>query len=376
MANESGNIAEIVGNFGRWEWDIEKNKYRFSDNHYRLLGIEPGSFEASLENFMNYVHPEDLVHVNQVIKKMTEDNNLPSFHYRIIKENGEIRYFKSIGKLISNKSGEKILIGTTSDITEEYNTTKATEERNLELERSNKELMAFNYVASHDLQEPLRKIQTFISRLAEKEAGNLSETGNDYLKRITAASNRMRNLIDDLLQFSRSNKAEKEFSLSDLNLLLENAKQELSASIEEKKAVIISDLLPELNVIPFQIQQLFTNIIGNSLKYSREGITPQIFISASKVTATEEELLPVQNNDKFYRFTISDNGIGFEKEYAERIFILFNRLHNKNEYEGTGIGLAICKKIIDNHKGYIFADGKPNEGAIFTFYLPVNLKNS
>lgn len=376
IANESGKIAEIVGNFGRWEWDIEKNKYRFSDNQYRLLGSEPGAFEASLENFIKFIHPEDLVYVNQVMKKMMSDNDLPSFNYRIIKEDGEIRYFKSIGKLISNKSGEKILIGTTSDITEEYNTTKAIEERNLELERSNKELTAFNYVASHDLQEPLRKIQTFISRLSDKETDNLSETGNEYLKRIIAASGRMRSLIDDLLQFSRSNKAEKEFELNDLNLLLENSKQELSSIIEEKKAVIISDTLPTMNVIPFQIQQLFTNIIGNSLKYSKADVPPQIFINVSKINASEEELLPVKNNDPFFRFTISDNGIGFEQDYAERIFILFNRLHNKNEYEGTGIGLAICKKIVDNHRGFIFASGKPNEGAAFTIYLPVNLSNT
>ncbi|MGX7668642.1 sensor histidine kinase [Flavobacterium pedocola] len=376
IANESRNIAEVVGNFGRWEWDIDKNKYRFSDNQYRLLGSEPGAFEASLENFMKHIHPEDSVYVHQVMEKMMTDNDLPSFHYRIIKEDGEIRHFKSIGKLILNKSGEKILIGTTSDITEELKTTKSIEERNLELERSNKELTAFNYVASHDLQEPLRKIQTFISRMAEKETDNLSETGNEYLKRIIAASGRMRNLIDDLLQFSRSNKAEEKFDLSDLNQLLENAKQELSSTIEEKKAVIISDSLPEMNVIPFQIQQLFTNIIGNSLKYGKEGIPPEIFINVCKITASEEEQLPLDNNDKFYRFTISDNGIGFEQEYAERIFILFNRLHNKNEYEGTGIGLAICKKIVDNHKGYIFAKGTPNQGAVFTVYLPIAHNNS
>ncbi|KGO87704.1 sensor histidine kinase [Flavobacterium suncheonense] len=376
IANESGNIAEIVGNFGRWEWDIEQNQYRFSDNMFRLFGREPGTFEANLDNYLKYVHPEDVAYVNRTMTKMMQTNDLPSFNYRIKREDGEVRYFKSVGKLVTNKSGEQVLVGTTSDITDEYNTTKEIEERNRELERSNKELTAFNYVASHDLQEPLRKIQTFISRLNDKEINYLSETGREYLERITVASDRMRNLIDDLLQFSRSNKAEKEYESADLNFLLENSKQELSSIIEDKKAVIISDRLPTLNVIPFQIQQLFTNILGNSLKYEKEGIPPQIFIAAKKVKASDEEQLPKNAGDSYYKISITDNGIGFEQEYAEKIFILFNRLHNKNEYDGTGIGLAICKKIVDNHKGYIFAKGEPNIGAVFTFYLPTDLKNN
>jgi len=370
IANESGNMAEIVGNFGSWQWEIEKDRYRFSDNQYRLLGCEPQSFEANFENLMKYIHPEDLEHVKSVMSRMIQNEKLPSFNYRIIKDNGEIRHFRGIGKLITNKSGDKILLGTTSDITEEYNIMLETEERNRELERSNKELTAFNYVASHDLQEPLRKIQTFISRLNDNEAANLSDTGNDYLKRIIVAADRMRNLIDDLLQFSRSNKTEKNFETTDLNQLLENAKLEVSSTIEEKNAVIINEKLPELNVIPFQIQQLFTNLISNSLKYSKENVAPEIYITVSETTAADETQLPSSAKDKYYRIAFRDNGIGFEQEYAEKIFILFNRLHNKNEYAGTGIGLAICRKIVENHKGYIFAKGEPNIGATFTVYLP------
>jgi PAS domain S-box-containing protein len=372
IANESGNMAEIVGKFGCWQWDIEKNKYSFSDNEYRLLGCEPQSFEANFENLMKYIHPEDLENVQNVMTRMTQNEILPSFNYRIIREDGQVRYLKAIGKLIANKSGDKILLGTTSDITEEYNTTLEIEERNRELERSNKELTAFNYAASHDLQEPLRKIQTFISRLNDNEVTNLSDSGKDALKRIIASAERMRNLIDDLLQFSRSNKVEKNFELSDLNSVLDNTKLELSSVIDEKKAVIISEKLPELSVIPFQIQQLFTNLISNSLKYSKENVAPEIYITASKVTAENEDVISLKTKDKYYRIVFRDNGIGFEQEYAEKIFILFNRLHNKNEYAGTGIGLSICRKIVENHKGYIFAEGEPNVGATFTIYLPIN----
>lgn len=375
IANETTNMAEIVGNFGCWQWDITKNKYNFSDNEYRLVGCEPQSFEASLENFMKFIHPEDLEYVQNTMNRMVKNEHLPAFNYRVIREDGQLRYFRAIGKLIINTPKNKILLGTNSDITDEYNATLEIEERNRELERSNKELTAFNYAASHDLQEPLRKIQTFISRFMESDLENLSDSGKDSLKRIIAAAERMRNLIDDLLQFSRSNKVEKNFELTNLNDLLENTKVELSPTIDEKNAVITSDKLPELRVIPFQIQQLFTNLISNSLKYSRQDVIPEISITASKVTAAEEKLIPLKTKDKYHKIVFKDNGIGFEQEYAEKIFILFNRLHNKNEYAGTGIGLAICRKIVENHSGYIFAEGEPNTGATFIIYLPLIAAN-
>jgi hypothetical protein len=220
------------------------------------------------------------------------------------------------------------------------------------------------------LQEPLRKIQTFISRIAEKESDKFSDTGKEYMERIQKAAERMRLLIDDLLQYSRSNKSEKVFETCDLNDLFENAKQELSESIEEKKVVINCEKLPVMKAIPFQIQQVFVNLINNSIKYSKEGVQPIIDISYKSVVSEKEPMLPAQNKSKFHKITFKDNGIGFESEYNEKIFVLFSRLHNKNEYSGTGIGLSICKKIAENHKGYIFAEGHPGKGATFTLYLP------
>ena len=180
----------------------------------------------------------------------------------------------------------------------------------------------------------------------------------------------MRILIEDLLQFSRTNKTEKIFEDADLNLLLDNAKQELTQIIEEKQAIIESSELPTLKVIPFQIQQLFINLIGNSLKYSKENSTPIIKITCSKIVANDDEFLP-NNNMKYHKIIVEDNGIGFDQEYVKKIFILFSRLHNKNEYAGTGIGLAICKKIVENHHGFIFAKGVLNQGATFFIYLPI-----
>ncbi len=370
LNNESNNLAEQIGEYGTWFLNLETNEYTFSENEYRLLGVKPYSFKASLEDFLKYIHPEDLQYVQDVSSNMVNQDKLIPFTYRIIRADGQLRYLRGNGKTVTNKSGEKILIGTTSDVTDEVVANKSIEERNIELEANNKELQAFNYVASHDLQEPLRKIQTFISRLIDKDLNSVSESGQQYLLKIQDSSERMRLLIDDLLQFSRTNKSEKVFEPTCLNELLENAKHELTQIIEDKNAIITSESLPHLNVIPFQIQQLFTNLINNSLKYSKENIAPIIDIKVSEVKASDEIEIPVNDQSKYYKIIFSDNGIGFDSQYSKKIFLLFNRLHNKDEYSGTGIGLAICKKIMDNHKGFIFAEGEQNVGAKFTIYLP------
>ncbi|TMM29860.1 histidine kinase [Polaribacter aestuariivivens] len=369
---ESTNQSEIVNKHSTWTYFTEENRYEFSDNLYRLLGEQPQSFEPNLENFYQFVHPEDVNHVTEQVTKMMETENLPFLYYRIVQKNGTIRHFKAYAKvLVSSEDNTRRVLGTTADVTEEVQSFKLLEERNLELERNNKELSSFNYVASHDLQEPLRKIQTFISRLEDKEAASLSEKGILYLDRIKKAATRMRLLIDDLLQFSRTNKSEEAFAVTNMNIMLENAKQELAEMISEKDAKITADAIPMITVIPFQIQQLFTNLIGNSIKYSKKNTPPIITISYSKVKADDVLKLKKPKYNYYHKIVFTDNGIGFEQEYAENIFVLFNRLHNKNEYSGTGIGLSICKKIVENHQGYIFAEGKINEGAIFEVFLPL-----
>lgn len=369
---ELSNQAEIVSKSGSWFWDVQNQKYYYSDNLYRLFGEIPQSFEPTSDNFFTFVHPEDVEYVSTKINKMIETNTLEDLQCRIITKTGEVKYIRNFGKIMVDSSGNEKLIGTISDITAEQESFRILEEKNHELEQNNKELSAFNYVASHDLQEPLRKIQTFISRLEEKELEHFSDIGKQYFERIKNAASRMRLLIDDLLQFSRTNKDEKVFEFSDLNELLENAKQDVAEIINEKKAEITNDKLPVLNVISFQIQQLFLNLISNSLKYSKENVAPIITIEYKKIKASDEKILHNSSKDQFHKITFTDNGIGFEQEYAERIFVLFSRLHEKDEYSGTGIGLSICKKIIENHKGYIFAFGTPGEGSVFTIYLPLN----
>jgi len=244
-------------------------------------------------------------------------------------------------------------------------------QKNRELERSNKELTSFSYVASHDLQEPLRKIQSFGNLILNAEARNLSETGKDYFGRMINAAARMQRLIDSLLEFSRTTVNEKNFEQVDLGELLEDVKRDLREMINESGAVIISGPLPVANVIPFQFRQLLSNLLGNAIKYAKKGVIPLIDISATPVGRQDIPQSRGAVDQDYYRITVRDNGIGFEQEYAELIFELFQRLHGKTEYIGSGIGLAICKKIAENHNGWISAESEPGVGSSFHFYLPV-----
>lgn len=367
---EASIQIEKIGKHGNWVWYFGTNTFTFSDNLYRVLGEQPGAFEPTINAFMEFVHPDDREKLAEKVEKMLKVENLPFIYFRIIHKDGTIKHIKSYGKLLVNEDGEKRIIGNITDISDEIERFLEIEERNLELERNNKELSDFNYVASHDLQEPLRKIQTFISRLEGKEAQNFSSSGRKYLEGINVAAARMRMLIDDLLQFSRTNKPDKEFIETNLNELLENAKQVVAETISEKQATVKSAPLPTVSVIPFQIQQLFLNLLSNSLKYSKKDIAPIITIEYSKVNSEEEENLLKALKGAYHKITFSDNGIGFDQQYASQLFELFNRLHSKQEYSGTGVGLSICKKIIDNHNGFIFAQGKQNIGATFSVYLP------
>ncbi len=371
ILSESGKQAEILGNYGSWILDYETGRYTYSDNKFRLLGFEPQSFYPGIERILELIHPEDKYLIEEAYQNSREGKDIPSITYRIIKQDGTIRLFKTIAKSIIDSRGKRTLIGTTQDITEDYNKSLQLKERNKELEQTIKELNEFNYVASHDLQEPLRKIQTFISRIKEKEKDTLTEFGKDYLHRVNVASIRMRGLIDDLLQYSKANKEKKILIKTDLNKALQNSLIVLSQKIEEKKVRLTQQRLPAIHGIPFQLQQLFTNLLSNSIKYSKEDTEPLISITYEKVIAKNEKPLQENSNRYFHKINFTDNGIGFEQVNGEKIFLLFKRLHGKTEYDGTGVGLAICKKIVENHKGQIFAYSKPEKGTTITVYFPV-----
>ena len=239
------------------------------------------------------------------------------------------------------------------------------EQHNTELQRINKELDSFTYTASHDLQEPLRKIKTFCNLITGKEYEHLSADAKNYFDKIGSATSRMQILIESLLHYSRATTSEIILESTDLNNTIAEVKKDLSETIAEKKATIITKNLPVLKVMPFQFHQLFFNIIGNAIKYQRENVPPVIKVKAEPVTHATE------TGKEFYKIIINDNGIGFEQEYADDIFKLFQRLHGRSEYSGTGIGLAICKKIVENHHGTITATSEPGKGSTFTILIPV-----
>lgn len=239
-----------------------------------------------------------------------------------------------------------------------------------QLESTNKELDRFAFMASHDLQEPIRKIRIFSDRISEKYTSELGEEGKLYISKMQTACARMQTLIADILAFTKIEVTKDSLVYSDIGNLIDEVLAEMDLPIQEKHARIMKDKLPKLHVHPGLIKSLFQNLLSNSLKYARKDVNPIISITTKMDTS-------VKTNDaiavkKYWRIYVQDNGIGFEQQYAEQIFTMFTRLHMGPEYSGTGIGLAICKKIVDEHQGYISARSAINKGTLFVISLPVH----
>ena len=232
----------------------------------------------------------------------------------------------------------------------------------------------YAYAASHDLQEPLRKIKTFGSFLRDTQYERFDEKGRQHLEKILQSADRMSLLIKDLLSFSGLKTKEK-FELADLGAIFENVLQDMEVFIEQKKAIITHDPLPEIEAIPVHINQLFYNLVNNSLKFSKEEIPLHLDVSCKLLSAEETKYIAgLDPSIAYYEIVFSDNGIGFNQDYATQIFGLFKRLNDKTSYAGSGIGLALCKKVVINHGGLILANGKEGVGAQFYIYLPQKQK--
>lgn len=366
---------------GTWELDLLTGSPRYSGRYLEILGFKRDETPTHAE-LLTRLHPDDFPIRDKAFKQAMQTGKL-FYSARLIWPDKSIRWMEGRGNVFFDSTGKAVkMTGTVRDITEEKAFSQALEtmvdqrtrelqQVNTELEKMNQELASFAYVSSHDLQEPLRKIQAFASRILEKEHQNLSVAGQDYFSRMQEAARRMQLLIQDLLAYSRTNTKEKELVLTNLNVLVAGVLDDLEQQIQETGSTINMGDLPELEVIPFQFRQLFTNLIANSLKFRRTDVPLVINIRSEKVKGSEIGQ-DSATDDYYYRVTVEDNGIGFDNTYHERIFDVFQRLHTKQEYEGTGIGLAICKKIVENHRGFITAKGEPGAGAKFMIYLPVN----
>jgi len=250
--------------------------------------------------------------------------------------------------------------------------TRELETLNVELQRSNQNLEEFAHAASHDMKEPIRKVLTFSDRLRTSLESRLTESERQLFDRVTNATKRMWLLVDDLLEFSHVSERPLEKQNVDLNKKIKLVLTDLEMLIEEKKAIVELNALPVVTGYERQLQQLFHNLIGNALKYNKPDSVPMITISAEMVAGKEvgDKVVPESSEKRFHLIVVQDQGIGFEQVYTEKIFQMFQRLHGKSEYPGTGIGLSIARKVIENHQGYIWAESQPGEGATFKVLLP------
>lgn len=276
---------------------------------------------------------------------------------------------------------EQKLVAINKNLEMEISERKASEEKVIELNRqllenisrletANKDLDLFAFMASHDLQAPLRKIRMFSDRLLSDHQQTMNKDGQLYLSRIQQVAKRMQELINDILRFSKMSGEQESFQEVDLNGVFREVLSEMEGPIREKNAEIILDTLPVLPANAALMVPLFANLLNNSLKYSKRQIPPLIQVR-HELTHVGEGINGKETETGYCRIYIEDNGIGFDQKYAEQIFDMFRRLHSNAEYEGTGIGLALCKKIVEKHSGFISARGRPGEGAVFIISLPL-----
>ncbi len=368
-----------------WDWDLLTNSLWWNTGFKELFGFKDNDIEPGIESWYNRIHAEDRDRIVKSIHDAIDNGGRQwSDEYRFLRADGSYAFIYDRGYALHDEKGKPFrMVGSMQDqsakklVEEELE--KKVQERTIELrevnqklERSNAELEQFAYVTSHDLQEPLRKIQVFNNMVLERFSEDLNDIVKSYLGKVTESAKRMSGLINDLLDYSRVSHTAVQFEEVDLNEILKNVLKDLEVLITQKKGVVQSDLLDVIEAIPLQMNQLFYNLISNALKFVRKGLAPLITITASKLTQEKKRLYAQLNADKdYYEIKFQDNGIGFNQEYANKIFTIFQRLNERSKFSGYGIGLSICSKVVSNHQGIIFAEGKEQEGAIFTVIVPI-----
>lgn len=305
----------------------------------------------------------------ELLLRLKQTDAMKDFEVEYTRKSGEV-FPAIVSYEIFRLNSERYTVTSYQDISERKRAEELLKKQNEQLEKMNKELQSFTYISSHDLQEPLRKIQTFAGHIVETEFENLSERGKGYFSRMHNAADRMQKLIQDLLDLSRANTFTGKFELINLNDIIESVIAELSESDKMNEAIIDVSELGQVKIIPFQFQQLFLNLFGNSLKFSKSGQPPQIKITSEIVKGRTLNYYGIKPKDTYVHISFKDSGIGFSGEFAEKIFEVFQRLHGRDQYPGTGIGLAIVKKIVENHNGFISAKSELGKGATFDIYIP------
>lgn len=362
---------ENILQFGTYCYTFATKELTWSNGMFQILGIKSPMATPAVSLFLKYIHREDTLQVVNEVRESFEQKQPYRLEFSITNEQGIFKRIYAENFIKFNDQGDVLeYCGIVKDITENYRFKKALEQKIEQLDKSNSSLQEFVYVASHDLQEPLRKISTFTERIDAKYKEALGEDGRSYLKRVLASTGNMQTLLEDLLDFSKLSFGEKKFEKVNLQQCINGVISDLELKIEESKTVVNCGESPDIEAFPSQIRQLFSNLINNSIKFKKEQEAPVITIACDSVNHKDYPQFPLLENKDYVRITVEDNGIGFDEEFSERIFKIFQRLHGKAEYKGSGIGLAICKKIVDNHHGFIFANSRLNEGSNFTILLP------
>lgn len=328
-----------------WEWDIENDRTSYYPSEEPLFGTSLEDWE----DFSAVIHPDDRDAVQHAIDESLETGDPKHEEFRIIRD-GEVKWIEAPGQPVIDGDGSTRMIGVARDITDR----KTFEQQ---LQSSNERLEQFAYVASHDLQEPLRMITSYLNLLEDRYSDELDDDAHEFIEYAVDGSARMREMIQDLLAYSRLDTDAKPLEPTDAESVIDDVLDNLRLQVEETDAEIIVGELPTVEADENQLKQVFQNLTSNAIKY-RDDERPQIEISATR-------------NNGMCRFNVADNGIGMDPAYTDQIFEVFNRLHTTQEYPGTGIGLALCKRIIERHGGDIWVESEPGEGSTFSFTIPL-----
>ena len=351
--------------------DHEGNLRFRSSSIKNILGYEPDEYvnRASYD----LIHADDLPAIREKSEALANGEiEMFQVEYRCRHKNGSWRILEGVARRYNDETIDLHgIIVNSRDITDRKMAEKQLRNYTFKLEQSNRELQEFAYVASHDLQEPLRKVQAFGDRLEKKCAAALSDEGRDYVNRMKNAAGRMQNLINDLLTFSRVATKTQPFQPMELKTIVEEVVSDLEVRIEQTGGRVEIGELPVLEADPLQMRQLFQNLIGNGLKFHRPDEKPLVKVFVEKDSSKGDEI-----EEGFCRIAIEDNGIGFDEKYLDRIFTVFQRLHGRMEYEGSGIGLAVCRKIVERHSGQITAASEEGKGATFFIDLPIRQEDT
>jgi PAS domain S-box-containing protein len=370
LSEERLQLALEGSGDGLWDWDITTDEVYLSPRWLEMLGYHCDELSITVANWEQMIHPDDRPWVTaRLTAHLADDAVSYDFEYRFQHRSGEWRWIANYGKVVArDAAGQPLrMVGIHRDIHARKQAEAQLQQVNAELQRSNQELEQFAYIASHDLQEPLRAITGYTQLLAQQYGAVLSEPDAQlYLEFVMGGAQRMRALIQDLLAYSRVGSRPLKLSSVAGHRILAEVLDNLHAAITESQAIITADPLPQLWVDRTQMVQVLQNLIGNAIKF-RRAIPPQVHIEVTSLPATHTEAVS-------WLFAVRDNGIGIKPQYLDRIFDIFRRLHSPTKFPGTGIGLALCKKSIERHGGRIWAESQPEVGTTFYFTLPIDLQ--